>query len=71
MASGRTPQERLPSFSLRMRGKERANARGIVSRQGLSSRVPLMIDEGTPPIQFNRRISVAHFQMEIFWVVLC
>jgi hypothetical protein len=30
-----------------------------------------MIDEATPPIQFNPRISVAHFQMEIFCVVLC
>jgi hypothetical protein len=30
-----------------------------------------MIDEATPPIQFNRWISVAHFQMEIFCVVLC
>jgi len=33
MASGSTPQERLPSFSLRMRRKERANARGIVSAE--------------------------------------
>jgi hypothetical protein len=30
-----------------------------------------MIDEVIPPIQFNRRISVAHYQMEIFCVVLC
>jgi hypothetical protein len=29
-----------------------------------------MIDEATPPIQFNPRISVAHFQMEVFCVGL-
>src|SRR5215471_16583419 len=30
-----------------------------------------MIDEAAPPIQLNRAISVAHFQVQVFCIVFC